>query len=243
MGTQGTFGYIIGKKKRMMNVQCDADLLWQILVREIYVLMKNFGSKEALQIAFEGIKPTKNNPKDSDIEKLKVFTDLNVSTENDNDWSYLLRHCQSSYINILEAGYILHKKDETGLIFMLDFNKFSVSFYGKNYDGSTKCFDSATIEEIMEFDDMPSKTYTEIVLEMKDRFEKYDKKINMVDEEIKKIKSIINKTKEMGGEQNIIQKANILLDDMYWERKKIELEYRVFYHRLDALNLINHDEK
>ena len=55
MGTSGTFGYIIGKKKRMMYVHCDADLLWQILVREIYVLMKHYGSKEALQTAFEAI--------------------------------------------------------------------------------------------------------------------------------------------------------------------------------------------
>lgn len=243
MGTSGTFGYIIGKKKRMMYVDNDADLLWQLLVREIYVLMKHYGSKEALQTAFEGIKTTKNKPKSSDIKKLKVFTDLNVSNQSENDWYCLLRNCQSSFINILEAGYIINQKDEYGRVFLLDFNKDSVSYYGKNYDGTTTNIDSVKIEEIIVFDDMPTKTLTEIVSEMKDRFEKYDKKINMVDEEIKKIKNIINKAIEMGGEQNIIQKAKILLDDMDWERKKIELEYRVFYHRLDALNLINHDEK
>ena len=243
MVTSGTFGYIIGKKKRMMYVHNDADLLWQILVREIYVLMKHYGSKEEMLKAFEGIKTTKNKPKPSDIEKQKVFTDLNVSNKSENDWYCLLRHCQSSFINILEAGYIINQKDEYGRVFLLDFNKGSVIYYGKNYDGTTTNFDSAKIEEIIVFDDMPTKTLTEIVSEMKDRFEKYDKKINMVDEEIKKIKNIINKAIEMGGEQNIIQKAKILLDDMDWERKKIELEYRVFYHRLDALNLINHDEK
>jgi len=243
MVTSGTFGYIIGKKKRMMYVHNDADLLWQILVREIYVLMKHYGSKEALQTAFEGIKSTKNKPKSSDIEKQKIFTDLNVPNQSENDWCCLLRHCQSSFINILEAGYIINQKDEYGRVFLLDFNKGSVSYYGKNYDGTITNFDSAKIEEIIVFDDMPTKTLTEIVSEMKDRFEKYYKKINMVDEEIKKIKNIINKAIEMGGEQNIIQKAKILLDDMDWERKKIELEYRVFYHRLDALNLINHDEK
>ena len=241
MGTSGTFGYIIGKKKRMMYVHNDADLLWQILVREIYVLMKHYGSKEALQMAFEGIKTTKNKPKPSDIEKQKVFTDLNVSNQSENDWYCLLRHCQSSFINILEAGYIINQKDEYGLVFLLDFNKGSVSYYGKNYDKTITNLETATIEEIMEFDDMPTNTYTEIVSEMKDRFEKYDKKINMVDEEIRKINDIIKKAKEMGGDQNIIQKAKVLLADMEWQHKKLELDYRYFYHRMDALNLISHD--
>jgi hypothetical protein len=241
MVTSGTFGYIIGKKKRIMYVDNDADLLWQILVREIYVLMKHYGSKEALQSAFESIKTTKGKPKAADVNNLKVFTDLTVANESENDWYCLLFHCQKSFINILEAGYIINQKDEYGLVFLLDFNKGSVSYYGKNYDKSTTNYETATIEEIMEFDDMPTKTYTEIVSEMKDRFEKYEKKINMVDEEIKKINDIINKAKEMGGEQNIIQKAKVLLDDMEWQHKKLELDYRYFYHRMDALNLISHD--
>ena len=49
MANPGVFGYIIGRKKRLMRVENDADLLWQILVREIYVLMKHYGSKELLQ--------------------------------------------------------------------------------------------------------------------------------------------------------------------------------------------------
>lgn len=241
MVTQGTIGYIIGKKKRMMHVKYDADLLWQILVREIYVLMKHYGSKEEMQKAFEGIKTTKNKPKDSDVEKLKIFKDFTVANENESDWYCLLRHCQNSFINILEAGYIINQKDEYGLIFLLDFNKGSVSYYGKNYDKTITNLETATIEEIMEFDDMPTNTYTEIVSEMKDRFEKYDKKINMVDEEIRKINDIIKKAKEMGGDQNIIQKAKVLLADMEWQHKKLELDYRYFYHRMDALNLISHD--
>ena len=243
MGTSGTFGYIIGKKKRMMYVDNDADLLWQILVREIYVLMKHYGSKESLQTAFEGIKTTKGKPKVIDIEKLKIFTDLKVSCESESEWYCLLKNCQSSFINILEAGYIINQKDEQGVVFLLDFNKSSVSFYGNNYDKSIIIFDAATIEEIMEFDDMPTKTLTEIVTEKKERFNKYNKKINMVDEEVKKIKDIINKAKEMGGEQNIIKKANVLLDDMEWQYKKLEMEYRYFYHHMDSLNLINHDDK
>ena len=59
MGTKGSFGYKIGRKIRLMHVQYDADLLWRILVREIYVLMKHYGSKEALQTEFEKIKTIK----------------------------------------------------------------------------------------------------------------------------------------------------------------------------------------
>ena len=67
MVSQGVFGYIIGRKKRMMLVNIDADMFWQILVREIYVLMKHYETKEALQRAFETIKTTKNKPKPEDI--------------------------------------------------------------------------------------------------------------------------------------------------------------------------------
>ena len=146
MGTQGGFGYIIGRKKRIIHVQYDADLLWQILVREIYVIMKHYGSKEVIQTMFEKIKTTKGTPKKEDIEKYKMFNDF----ENENgDWSSLLRYCQSSFINILEAGYIVNQKEEYGLIFMLDFNKGSVSFYGKNLDKKDEIFETTTIEEIL----------------------------------------------------------------------------------------------
>ena len=45
MVTKGAFGYIIGKKKRLIYVNDDADLLWQILVREIFVLMNHYKTK------------------------------------------------------------------------------------------------------------------------------------------------------------------------------------------------------
>lgn len=245
METYGTLGYIIGRKKRMMYVYYDVDLLWQVLVREIYVLMKHYGSTEALKTAFDAIKITKGNPKISDINKLQIFSDLNETNESNKNWENLLRYCHGSFINILESGYVLNQKNEKGTVFLLDFNKNCVIFYDNKT--VTKMnnieYNSAKIEEIMEFNDMPTKTLTEIITEMNERFQKSYKKIIIVDNEIKKIKEIINKTKEMGGEQNIIQKANILLDNMDWERKKIIIDYRFFYYRLDSLNLINYDEK
>jgi len=60
MGTQGSFGYKIGRKVRLMKVQYDADIFWQVLVREIYVLMKHYGSIEALRQVFENLKEAKS---------------------------------------------------------------------------------------------------------------------------------------------------------------------------------------
>jgi len=238
MGTQGVFGYIIGRKKRIIHVQYDADLLWQILVREIYILMKHYGSKEVLQSMFEKIKTTKGTPKKEDIEKVKIFKDF----ENENDeWSTLLRHCQSSFINILEAGYINNQKEEYGNCFMLDFNKGSVSFYGKRHDKKDEIFETATIEEIMEFEDMPTKTYIEIVSEMSERFTIWYDKYSKVQEELDKLNKLKFEAKKQGA-ANIEDKVDKLIYDMDFQKKELNRNRRVFYHRLKALDLIEEDK-
>ena len=241
MGTKGSFGYKIGRKIRLMLVQFDADLLWQILVREIYVLMKHYKTIDSLKEAFEKLIEAKNKPKLEAIEKCKVFTDLSVSYENTSDWHYLTRYCQHSFINILESGYFLNNGGEdSGLVFMLDFNTNSVSFYRKDTNKSITEYEKATIDEIMEFEDMPIKTYTEIVRDTRERFEKYEAKLKIVNIEMENINNIIKKEKELGGEQNIIDKAKKLLDELNWAKKKINMEYRFFYNHLNSLNLIDH---
>lgn len=243
MGTQGSFGYKIGRKIRLMHVQYDADLLWQILVREIYVLMKHYGSIDSLREAFTNLLEAKNKPKAEAIEKCKIFTDLQVSYQNTSDWYCLTRYCQHSFINILESGYFLNNGQNSGLVFILDFNTNSVQFYGVDYEKKKTEYEKATIDEIMEFEDMPEKTYTEIVTEMRERFENYDKQVKEVDLEIERINNIIKKAMELGRDENVIYKANKLLDDMKWEKKKLEMKNRFFYHRLDVLNLIDHESK
>ena len=235
--TQGVFGYIIGKKKRIMHVTQDADLLWQILVREIYILMKHYGTKEQLKEAFEKIKTPKNNPKQTDIEKCKIFADLELSNENMR-WSSLLQYCESSYINILESGYILNDlKDDIGEVFLLDLNKYSVRYYRKEIDGKIKEIESVTIEEIMEFDEMPTKSYTEIVNEMNEIFVEYYKKWLKIDNEIKKLLKLRSDAK-LQCAVNIELKVNYLLDEMNNEKFKLKRSRRFFYNRLKALDLI-----
>ena len=234
MGTQGVFGYIIGRKKRIIHVQYDADLLWQILVREIYVLMKHHGTKEALQSEFEKIKTIKGLPKKEDIEKYKMFKDY--ENEN-NDWWNLLRYCQSSFINILEAGCIINQKEEYGQCFMLDFNKGSVSFYDKRHDNTDELIDSIKIEEIIEFEDMPTKTYTEIVSEMNERFIIWYDKYSKVKDELDKL-DILKKEAKRQGAANIEDKVDKLIYDINFQKKELNRTRRVFYHRLKALDLI-----
>jgi hypothetical protein len=234
MIAKGMFGYIIGRKKRMMYVENDADLLWQILVREIYVLMKHYKTKELLQEAFEKIKTVKSTPKKSDITKYKIFT---KTAPLDTNWYNLLHYCQSSYINILESGHIINETEERGLIFMLDFNKGNVRYYNKNFNGTIQELTSATIEEIMNFDDMPTRTYSEIVNEMNDQFNVYSTNLTKIEKEIDKISSVIDEAKKQCS-YNIEEKAKKMLDTVNQQRTKLNLERRVFYHRLKALDLI-----
>jgi len=247
MGTQGCFGYIIGKKKKIMHVECDADLLWQILVRELYILMKHFKTKEALQEAFETIKLTKSKPKLEDIEKCKIFTNFEIHNSHNNtitediSWKTMLHFCQSSYINILESGYIINEKEETGLIFMLDFNKGLIRFYNKDLTKKIQELNSATIEEIMEFDEMPTKSYTEIVSEMKEKFAQYYTNLSKIDEEINKLNNLKKKAQEQCA-INIELKVKNLFDEIDFERKALNMRRRVFYHRLKALDLIEEED-
>jgi hypothetical protein len=235
MTTQGVFGYIIGKKKRISHVQHDADLLWQILVREIYVLMKHYGTNEALKEAFEKIRSPKNKPKAEDIKKCKIFADLEFPSE---DWKCILKWCESSYINMLESGYILNQKEEYGQIFMLDLNNFSVSYYSKKPDGSAKVLcASATIEDIMKFDDMPKMSYIEIVNEMNETFKIWNDKYSKVNEELEKL-NILKKEAKRQGAGNIEDKVDKLIYDLNSERVKLNMSRRVFYHRLKSLDLI-----
>jgi hypothetical protein len=242
MATKGVFGYIIGKKKRIMNVDDDAELLWQILVREIYVLMKHYKTKEDLQEKFSLIKVCKSNFKgfkESEIERIKYYTDY--TKEDTNLIETRLRYCQSSYINLLNAGYIDNKTEEYGHIFMLDFNKGLVRYYKKNYDGKTVEIDTATIEEIMEFKDMPLKTYEDIITDMNDRFDIYYKNLLKIDEEISKLVYLKDNSKKQGA-ANIEEKVDKLLYDIKWERICLNNKRREFYHRLKALDLIDEPE-
>ena len=241
MGTPGVFGYIIGKKKRFMHVQYDANLLWQIGVREIFILMKHFGSKEVVKSEFEKIKSIKEDnpskPKEIDIEKCKIFTDLEVSNKNTNDWYCLLRYCQTSYINLLEAGYILNTKETNGYVLLVDFNTYSVTFSINNFDNSKKILNTATIEEIMEFDEMPAKSLTEILTEMKNRNKEWYKSYDFIKEQMEKL-NVLKQDAKKQGDINIEKKLDTIIEDLEYNLMELNRNRREFYYRLKAIDLI-----
>jgi hypothetical protein len=246
--TKGGFGYVIGKKKRLMTVNKNANYLWQILLREIYIILKHFTTIEEMKKAFENLKTPKGQPKIEDMAKFRLFTDF--ETDKHDDWSNVLHYCQSSYINILEAGHIVNNhEDNNGLIFLIDFNKNEVIYYDTNNNSNNRnninnkkkkilpLIQSATFDEILNFEDMPIKTYSEIVTEMKtnfdDFYDKYDKIVN----ELKKLQNlkILSKNQNAG---NIEDKVDKLMDDMNWEKKKLNSQRKVVFTRLKALDLI-----
>jgi hypothetical protein len=234
MYESGTIGYLIGKKIRLMEVKKDADLLWQILVREIYILMKHYKTKEGLQKAFESIRETTSRkPSREVIEKCKIFTNLET-LENPFDWDTILYHCQNSYINMLESGFILNKKEENGLVFILDFNKGIVKYYNKEINGNQKHINSATIEEIMKFKDMPTNSLSLIVGNMKTRFTLFYEKLISIEKEI----FTLTEFKQKQDDINIINKIDKLLGDKEWEKKQLHLNRRTFFHQLKAINVI-----
>jgi len=243
MVIRGAFGYIIGKKKRLMSVQSDADLLWQIAVREIYILIKHYGTIELLRSAFEKLIKTTTKPNQQTIENYKIFSDLNTEYKKITNWACLLRHCQHSFINILESGYFLNDGEEYGQVLIIDFNKNTVRYYEKDHNGKVEELETASFDEIMTFEEMPTKTLTEIITEMREHYNKYYNDLTKIKDEQDKIQSIINRAKQLGGDQNIISQATKLMDDMKWEEKILYKKYRIFYNRLDALNMIDHDTK
>jgi hypothetical protein len=238
MVSKGTFGYIIGRKKCFMKVNDDADLFWQILVREIYVIMKHFNlDKDLVKEAFKKIKVIKDSTiKSLDIIKCKKFTDFEKSNDC-NDLQIILHFCQSSFINILESGYILlDKEDEQiGYHFVLDFNKWEARFYWKK-----DLLETSTLDEIMNFEEMPTKTYNEIIEDMNDRFAKYFGNVIQLEVELEKLNKLKLDAKNQGA-VNIEEKVDKLIDDMKWELKELHMSRREFYHRLKILDLIeNH---
>ena len=87
------------------------------------------------------------------------------------------------------------------------------------------------------FDEMPSKSYDEIVGEMRERFSIFYDNITMVRLEIEKLHKILTESKRQGA-ANIEEKVDKLLYEMKIEERKLNAGRRVFYNRLKVLDLI-----
>ena len=119
----------------------------------------------------------------------------------------------------------------------MDFDKGCVKFYKKFLEKKREELGSATLEEIMKFENMPTKTYNEIVCEMQSSFADFYSKYFNINEELQNLYKLKTKAKSEGA-VNIEEKVNKLIYDMEWEMKKLHSGRRVFFNRLKALDLI-----
>ena len=256
MTKQGVFGYIIGRKKRLMHVEDDANLLWQLLVREIYVLMKHFKTIGELKNAFEKIVVLKRVPTEEDKDKYKMFSDFNEMENDASQWNNILRHCQLSFINMLETGVMVNQKEEYGYVFILDFNKETVEFYNasdkekedppekerdkrksRRKENNVVATATLTLDEIPDLNDMPTKSYPEIIDKMTTDFNTWYAKYSAVREELTKLRDL-KQTVNNQGASNIEDKVDKLIDEMECVKYELFDNRRVFYGRLKMLNLI-----
>jgi len=116
MGTRGLI--IIVFKGRIITVYNHWDSypngLGFDLIRELVILLKNHTLEELVEILLrvkivsEDIPPTYE-----EIELLKKYTDLKVSSQTFTDWYCLLRKCQGSIAKIIESGYALAIEHDT----------------------------------------------------------------------------------------------------------------------------------
>jgi hypothetical protein len=123
--------------------------------------------------------------------------------------------------------------ESSGYHFEFDFNTWTARFYWKK-----DLLESATLEEIIHFEEMPTKTYSEIIGDMNERFTIYFGKVVQVEAELEKLYNL--KVDAMNQcAVNIEEKLDKLIDDMKWELKQLHMGRREFYHRLKSLDLIH----
>lgn len=222
MGTQGVFGYILGKKKRFMHVQFDANLLYELLTKELYIIIKHYGSIEYTKNAFDNIKNCDGIPTKEIINKTKYYTNLDVGDKSLSSWYCLLRYCQLSFINILDCGYILNCHDQYGYIFILDFNKNKIIYKFDNL-----LLKEHEIEDIFKFDNMPSITFDELINNIKINYNLRKNKIDEIQMEINNLllkyndleNFVMNRPNIHSKDPKIIElvEAKNNLDSLKWE--------------------------
>lgn len=236
----GSFGFKIGKKMRLMKIENHMDIAWQVGVREMYVLLKHYSDPHSLMERMNALKDAKGTVHKKALEKCKYFTDIDTPP-TEQTWETATKYCQGSFIHLLECGYFLNNGTKNGTLLLLDFNKQSMFLYHTDSAGKQHEHQQATFEEILAFEHMPTLSLEELLSAMRERYHAYESNLHKIQTELDRIETVIAKTKEMGADQNILMKTQHLKDTLQWDLRRVKLEYRFFYHQLDALQLIEHD--
>ena len=114
MGTRGLHGFYFRGKYYTVYNQYDSypESLGLIVFKELINAIKNNQLNEWRNKLIDIVMVSDNDkPNEQQIEHLKPYTDLNVSSKSTNDWYCLLRRCQGSLVNVLESGHCYHSGD------------------------------------------------------------------------------------------------------------------------------------
>lgn len=133
MGTRGTIGFRKNETDKLAYNHWDSyptgigidivNAIRELTVEKIEELV------DRLKVVNDDTTPT-----EEDIEKLKLYTDLSVSTQSEKEWYCLLRDTQGDIKKILESGYLLEANNfindslfcEWGYIINLDTKKLEI---------------------------------------------------------------------------------------------------------------------
>ena len=134
MGTRGLFGFYYKGYYYVVYNHCDSypSGLGAQIVEEIKQAIKDGSFKDWYSLIEKIRIVNGTEPTTLDIQNLKKYTNLNVSTQSENDWYCLLRECQGSLKAVLESGYLMNHVNnkgnpifqEYGYLVNLDTNQF-----------------------------------------------------------------------------------------------------------------------
>jgi anaerobic ribonucleoside-triphosphate reductase len=156
MGSSGLFGFFYKGIYYLFYNHWDSypGGLGKKLINEIKKAIKEDKLNEwkdkllALKIVSDDINPT-----DEDIEKLKEYTDLTVSTRSTSDWYCLMRKCQGSYKKTLNAGYCIKNEEHSEKDLT---NKFMACSFVLNFDTNKfEYYTNSGVHDEYAFDNLP----------------------------------------------------------------------------------------
>ena len=118
MGTRGLFGFHFRGKYYVVYNHWDSypSGLGYIIVKELQEAIRSGKLEEWIRL-LEQLKVVDPQvpPTPEDIQTLRSFTDLGVSTQSTSDWYCLLRGCQGSLEQVLRSRYLLNATDPDGI--------------------------------------------------------------------------------------------------------------------------------
>lgn len=214
-----------------MHVNSNSELLWKQLTREIYVLLRHYGSSDELRKAFSNLYHPEGPPSSFARERCKYYSDLDSSKQSYNDWYCLMKYCQGSFINILDSGYFLDNGNEAGLIFMLDLDKEIIYFYYQS-ETYSEIIDETSLDELMTWADMPQCSLEKLVLQFKEsRFVtavklQYD------------LAEAIQESSKIDGCRHMVEIFNMFMRDVIIIKNSIAVEMHPLIQRLKILEIL-----